>query len=689
MATARTYRVNRGRIALAVLAMSCAALAAPAGAQAQSGISGTVFDGATPATGACVAAFDPNDASIPGGLRGFTTVAADGTYFIAQSTPGDYKVTFASPQNGCGSGPISIQQEWYADKASHATADLVHVDGTNATGPINAQVVINTQSAISGTVFDGSQAAAGACVAAFDPNDASIPGGVRGITTVAGDGTYSIPLAAAGDYKVTFASPQGGCGSGSISVVQEWYTDKTSHATADLVHVNAGQNHAGINAEVTVNGGAGNLPPTCPESHAFVETGSSVVLRANCLDPELDPLTYGLSHDPDVQHGTIDEFTPTSVRYHPTGTYTGDDELGYFADDPFNAPVNFSVKIKVLPVGAPCCESAPEATPADPYAVSVDSPVDGPIYLDTRATTSSGADHGFTYLDQEFDITAPDATDADDPLKFVFKLDAAELAASGVAPAAVRMLRNGDPINSSCPAVGARTNPDWWPCVQSRQVQADGDLWVTVLTMQASVWNVGVSSAPAPAVTALAPVHGWIGLKNSDDQGTQFDVMAELLKNGTPVASGLKRCVTGVTRNPSLATEAVVPWDAFENVPTSPGDTLSLRLSTRIGTNPNNTKCAGPGGSRSSAVGLRLYYDSATRPSAFGATIVPDPSQALYLHSNGNACANNESTGVTNRLLDFTAPSAASAKCKDSAAVKFAGGNAWTAIGTWSLAPLP
>ena len=485
-----THRVSRGRIALAVLTMSLAALVAPTGAHAQSGISGTVLNEANsqPAAGVCVAAFDQNDASIPGGLRGFTTVAANGTYFIAQSTPGDYKVTFTSPQSGCGSGPISIQQEWYDDKASHATADLVTVDGTNTTANIDAEVVVNSQSGISGTVLNeaNSQPAAGACVAAFDPNDASIPGGLRGFTTVAANGTYFIPQSTPGDYKVTFASPQSGCGSGPISIQQEWYDDKAGHATADLVTVNAGQTTAGINAEVVVNG-AGNLPPTCPESHAFVETGSSVVLIANCIDPEDDPLTYSLA-PPSVQHGTIDEFTPTSVRYHPTGTYTGPDALGYSADDPFNAPVNFVVDITVLAVGAPCCETAPEATPADPYAASVDSPVAGPIYIDTRATTSSPPAE-FTYLDQEYDITAPDAIDVDDPLKLVFKLDGSELADSGVLPANVRMLRNGDPINSSCPAVGARTDPDWWPCEESRQVQGDGDLWVTVLTMQASTWN--------------------------------------------------------------------------------------------------------------------------------------------------------------------------------------------------------
>jgi hypothetical protein len=208
---------------------------------------------------------------------------------------------------------------------------------------------------------------------------------------------------------------------------------------------------------------------------------------------------------------------------------------------------------------------------------------------------------------------------------------------------------------------------------------ANGDAFVTKL-----------ASGPAPEVlTSLSPTHAWIGLKNSDDQGTQFDVLAELLKNGTPVASGLKRCITGVTRNPSLATEAIVPWDTFPPVTLGPGDVLSLRLSTRIGTNPNGTKCAGPGGSHNNAVGLRLYYDSTGRPSRFDWTITPNANQDEYLHSNGNPCANAESTGVTTRYFDETPPTAANAKCKDSASVNFAGGNPLKVIGTWSHAPQP
>lgn len=43
---------------------------------------------------------------------------------------------------------------------------------------------------------------------------------------------------------------------------------------------------------------------------------------------------------------------------------------------------------------------------------------------------------------------------------------------------------------------------------------------------------------------------------------------------------------------------------------------LSLKLSARIGTNPDDTKCPGHNG----AAGLRTYYDSTSRPAVFTAT---------------------------------------------------------------------
>ena len=187
----------------------------------------------------------------------------------------------------------------------------------------------------------------------------------------------------------------------------------------------------------------------------------------------------------------------------------------------------------------------------------------------------------------------------------------------------------------------------------------------------------------------MSAVHAWIGLKNSDDQGTQFDLKAELVKNGTSViATGLARCVTGTTRNPTFAKDGVIDWDPIGTTVLNSGDVLSVRLSTRIGTTTLGAKCPGPGGSHASAVGLRVYYDGSTRQSRFDTTISTQ-NVDQYLHSDGTICTTVQSAGVTTRPIDEFAPTALNAKCTDSPVVKFAGGNLFQAIAEWKLAALP
>ncbi|HKB39383.1 MAG TPA: kelch repeat-containing protein [Gemmataceae bacterium] len=140
-----------------------------------------------------------------------------------------------------------------------------------------------------------------------------------------------------------------------------------------------------------------------------------------------------------------------------------------------------------------------------------------------------------------------------------------------------------------------------------------GNPWLTIGTWPAE-----------PALTAgflptMSGLHAWVGLKNSDDIGTKFDLRAELSKNGILVASGAARCLTGITTNPALAKEVTVLLDPFPSVEfNGTTDTLSLKLLTRIGTNPDDTKCTGPGGSHNSAAGLRMYFDGASNPSQVG-----------------------------------------------------------------------
>jgi hypothetical protein len=138
-----------------------------------------------------------------------------------------------------------------------------------------------------------------------------------------------------------------------------------------------------------------------------------------------------------------------------------------------------------------------------------------------------------------------------------------------------------------------------------------GNPWKQIGTWSAS------SSLTNGTLTSLSDLHVWLGLKNSDDQGTRFDLRAEVLKNGTPVASGETLCIQGITRNANLAKEVIASFGAFSAVAFDGStDGLSMRVLTRVGTNGAGVFCGG----HSNATGLRLYFDAVSRPARFDAT---------------------------------------------------------------------
>jgi uncharacterized repeat protein (TIGR01451 family) len=108
----------------------------------------------------------------------------------------------------------------------------------------------------------------------------------------------------------------------------------------------------------------------------------------------------------------------------------------------------------------------------------------------------------------------------------------------------------------------------------------------------------------------IPDLHVWLGLKTSDDEGTQFDLRAEVWKNDVElVASGETACLQGVTRDPDKAMEANLPFDLFSPVEFDGiTDALSLKVLARIG-----TRCSGP--NHGSAAGVRLYFGSVLYPS--------------------------------------------------------------------------
>jgi hypothetical protein len=71
--------------------------------------------------------------------------------------------------------------------------------------------------------------------------------------------------------------------------------------------------------------------------------------------------------------------------------------------------------------------------------------------------------------------------------------------------------------------------------------------------------EIGTWTIPAAgALTALNDLHVWLGLKNSDDIETRFDLRAEVYRNGQSfIASSDTYCIQDITRNASLAKEVI------------------------------------------------------------------------------------------------------------------------------------
>ena len=130
----------------------------------------------------------------------------------------------------------------------------------------------------------------------------------------------------------------------------------------------------------------------------------------------------------------------------------------------------------------------------------------------------------------------------------------------------------------------------------------------------------------------------WLGLKNSDDQGTNFDLKVEVFVNGNPVSTTTDfLCIKGVTRNPTSSVQV----SAADFASFSPGGTvdIALKVSARIGT---GASCGG----HASATGLRLYYGSGARDSRFVIGPGPTPCPAIGGCSSGDVSSADGFTTV-------------------------------------------
>jgi len=161
-------------------------------------------------------------------------------------------------------------------------------------------------------------------------------------------------------------------------------------------------------------------------------------------------------------------------------------------------------------------------------------------------------------------------------------------------------------------------------------------------------------------LSALGPAQVWIGLKNSDDVGTKFDLLAEVFKNGSLIGSGELDSVPGGSSGFNNAVSRTVNLALPADAVFAPGDTLSFRLSVRIAVNVT--------GHRSGTA--RLWFNDAAANSQFGATVAGVANQYFLL--NGAMLGASAGSGPKKTIDVFVD--------------KAVGGNPFRPFGTWSKA---
>lgn len=158
-------------------------------------------------------------------------------------------------------------------------------------------------------------------------------------------------------------------------------------------------------------------------------------------------------------------------------------------------------------------------------------------------------------------------------------------------------------------------------------------------------------------LTALGTARVWVGLKNSDDVGTKFDLLAEVLKNGAVIGSAQVDNVPGGSSGFNNAVLDTMNLALSGPVGFCTGDTLSIRLSVRVASTSGHVSGT-----------ARLWLNDSGANSRFGATVGGVASDYFML----DAFVLNTTAGVgPRRTIDVTVN-------------RNVGGNSFKPFGTWS-----
>ncbi|HSX16125.1 MAG TPA: PKD domain-containing protein [Candidatus Saccharimonadales bacterium] len=179
---------------------------------------------------------------------------------------------------------------------------------------------------------------------------------------------------------------------------------------------------------------------------------------------------------------------------------------------------------------------------------------------------------------------------------------------------------------------------------------------VTVTDNNGGAGNKTFSTTAVNQLSALNPAGIWIGLKNSDDVGTKFDLKVDAYSGSTLVASGELDSFAGGSSGFNNAHLASIPFSSFAPVSLPSGTVLNLTVSVR-------NACVGSGHTSGTA---RLWYNDSDAASYFGTTVAG--SNASYYLRDAFGLATTAGPGPK-KTVDVQA----GAKC-----------SAFKPFGTWS-----
>ena len=157
----------------------------------------------------------------------------------------------------------------------------------------------------------------------------------------------------------------------------------------------------------------------------------------------------------------------------------------------------------VVPGGTLTTATADGTSASDPLATSVTSQTGGTVTISEGDFTDSAS--GYEFFGQQVEIAAPDGS-PEAPLVIRFDIDAS-IVPAGKDATTIEILRNGVAV-PSCTGTDGVAEPS--PCISSRMTLPDGGVSITVLTVQASTWNMAIAlplqfGGFEPPVTGDAP----------------------------------------------------------------------------------------------------------------------------------------------------------------------------------------